>query len=314
MSAPRITPQPQVPVSQQQPDGPAAAARKGSFSSKDVAIVKSGQQPEASARPADTAGWKQGGAAAASTLQSGELDSALTGARKSRSIGSLLRSMVRAIIRMFTGAPAGAPASGSLERVASQARDSGNLQAFANSQLLAQLDAANRSAGASISKLDQPVSAQAMAGMVTSDPSILRQHTAPAASLHNLLAAGAAEGIVSTHRLPPAEAAERVADFQAAAGLLASVYDARFRPDDANTAFARFGAEKNNPYQQLAAGYVLSMDADEDLRDWLQTAITYSDRAAVALLESAEGIRTQINLEQLGLEVERFTAASAHRL
>ena len=272
--------------------------------------MTSQQAPAATASPAETASWKDDRPTAGRNAPgAGELSEALTGAKKHDGLAARLRNIIKAVIRFFIGAKA--PANEPLERVASAAAKGNDLQTLTNTELLRQLDTANRNVSGSIKMLDQPISAQKMAERVAGDPNILRLITAPAASLSSLTQPGAAEKIIAAHGLQPADQTRRTDDFRQAADLLAQIYSTKFRPEDSNTAFARFGAADNNPYQQLARDHGLSMEADADLRDWLQMAVTYADRAAVAMLESAEGSETQVDLEQLEREVQSFTSRPA---
>ena len=299
------------------PAGPAAAApsfdtgnenspaRSGSFHDQNVAIVASDQQQQPAKSAAATDNWKEARpAASGETPGTRELSDAISSASKQRGLVAKLRNIIKAIIKFFTGA--GSPAQAPLEKVASTAAKSSDLQTVANTGLLRQLDTANRGAAASINTLNQPLSATKMADLVASDPSLLRNITAPATSLANLTQPGAAEKIIAAHNLPADEQSRLSENFREAAGLLDKIYQARFRPAHPNTAFANFGSAENNPYQQLAEGHGLSMEADSDLRDWLQLSITYADRAAVAMLETAEGSESQIDLGQLSEEVEKF--------
>ena len=285
--------------------GEGDSSASGSFSSRKVSISSSGRQSTPEANRDDAASWKSGSVNERDVPAASELNAALTSAKKSRGLLAGLRNVIKAIIRLFTGSRAGAAAGEPLDKVANHTQKNGDVRTFANVQLLRQMEA-GRNVAYSTSKLTLSISARKMADQIVRDPSILRNSTAAAANLPNLTRPGAAQKIIAAHQLPDEEHAQRVEDFQRAAGLLQAVYDSRFKSGDANTAFARFGSEENNPYQQMVDNQSLSMAADEDLRDWLVAAVNCANVATIALLESSEGTLTQVDMDQLEADLYKL--------
>ena len=290
MSLPEVTgPVAPAPI-QPQPDAAAGRSGAGSFKDAPVTIVASGEYQLSSEEDDYVEIIPQTAKQVDDTL----IKKALTGARA----GGLLQPLkiaARALVNFFD----------SIKPPASR-----DIKTLVNLETLAQLQASNQKANSSLSRFLSPQNTpDELAKAIKKDPGLLRDITGFASSLGRLAKSPkAVERMIAAKNpgLAPEIQKKLAGDFLEAAQLLRQLYQARFDPQDPNTAFAKFGEKKNNPFEQLIARQDSTFGDTVQIRNWAAYAIGYFEQCSQIMVDSVDNQDPEIDIGELRKDMETF--------
>ena len=177
-----------------------------------------------------------------------------------------------------------------------------------NLRLLDQLRTANGQAHATLNKLlSSNYAPEQLLAFMKNDPAFIRDITEFSRSLPRFANdPQAAARIMATLDLPAAEQERFAGDFNAAAGLLKKLYQARFDPQDANSAFRNFSDRKGNPYEKRYSQPGFAEGDSSRIRNWLAYAVSYFEDCSQIMADSARGEDPEIDVTELAKDIDRF--------
>ena len=221
------------------------------------------------------------------------LQNAAKGARK----GGLLRPLQNAVKASIKSFSSGKSASRNELKTLTK-----------NLRLVDQLRTANGQAHGTLNRLlSSNYAPEQLIASIKEEPAFLRDITEFSKSLPILAdSPQAAAGIMATLELPATEQKRFAADFHAAANLLRKVYQARFDPQDANSAFRKFSNRKDNPYERRCNSPDFTEQDGSRLRNWLAYAVSYFEECSQIMADAARGEDPEIDVQELAKDIDRF--------